>query len=263
LLLPPQLVAVQHAGHSALDACTDDEVSLSFAPGLPAQSIWALAGVPDGLRVSLRITLGETLRQTLQTHNSGTEPFELTKALHGYYAVSHAQRIAIDGIQGLTYTDRVRELANDVQRAPFLLDQACDRPYQHKTETPVSRDTLLNQLHCPARISFHELAYAHFDFKTTRPTLLVSRRWLQIAPKSAAIAGDGLNQQVDQYAQQQHRQSQIQHNPARRQPSRARFLNSVAHHGVDSGTSKKALKKRLQRQFFHGLWILVTQRLKP
>ena len=78
--------------------------------------------------------------------------------------------------------------------------------------------------------------YAYFDFKTARRTPLESGRWLQIAPKSAAIAGNDLNQQVDQHAYQQHRQSQIQHDPARRQPSRTRFLNSVAHHGVDSGT---------------------------
>ncbi len=125
---------------SAIHTCTDDEISLSFEPVKPAQSLLFAAGVPVGLHVSLRVTLAETLRQTLHTQNLGKTAFVLSQALHSYYAVSHARRIAIKGIQGLTYTDRLRELAKDVQREPFALDQACDRTYEHPLQTPVSRN---------------------------------------------------------------------------------------------------------------------------
>jgi hypothetical protein len=82
-------------------------------------------------------------------------------------------------------------------------------------------------------------------------------RCLQITPKSAAIAGDGLNQQINQCAQQQHRQGQINQHPAGRKPSRAGLLDAVAHDAVDFGASKKALKEMLQQLCFHGPWILV------
>ena len=122
----------------AIHTSTDDEVSLTFEPVILSPSLLAAAGVPVDLRVSLQVTLGEVLQQTLHTRNLGNQAFELSQALHSYYAVSHAQRIAIDGIQGLTYTDRLRDLAQDVQSAPFGLDQACDRTYEHPLEVPAS-----------------------------------------------------------------------------------------------------------------------------
>ncbi len=123
---------------SDIHTSTDDEVSLSFEPVIPSESLWSAAGVPAGLSVSLHVVLGETLRQTLRTHNLGISAFELSQALHSYYAVSHAQRITIEGIQGLTYTDRLRELAKDTQHSPFALDQACDRTYDHPLDAQES-----------------------------------------------------------------------------------------------------------------------------
>lgn len=124
---------------SAIHTSTDDEISLSFEPVMPTASDLAVLGVPVGLHVNLCVTLTQTLRQTLHTQNLGSTTFELSQALHSYYAVSHAQRIAIKGIQGLTYTDRLRDLAQDIQHSPFALDQACDRTYQHPLKTPASR----------------------------------------------------------------------------------------------------------------------------
>jgi glucose-6-phosphate 1-epimerase len=124
---------------SAIHICTDDEISISLEPVLQLQGNLAAAGVAAGLQVSLRLTLGETLQQTLHTQNLGNGPFILSQALHSYYAVSHAQKITIGGIQGLAYTDRLRELAQDVQRAPFVLEQASDRTYEHPLEANASR----------------------------------------------------------------------------------------------------------------------------
>ena len=124
---------------SAIHTSSDDEMSVSLEPVLQLQGNLAATGVPVGLHVSLSITLGVTLRQTLHTHNHGQAPFVLSQALHSYYAVSQAQRVAIEGLQGLTYTDRLRDLTQDVQRTPFALDQACDRTYEHPVQTPVLR----------------------------------------------------------------------------------------------------------------------------
>ena len=104
---------------SAIHSSSDDSTLISAAPPL---------------QVSLRITLGQTLNQTLHTRNLGTQPFQLTQALHSYFAVSHAAQAGIEGLTGLTYQDRLRDLAFDVQRSPFALDLACDRTYAHPAQ---------------------------------------------------------------------------------------------------------------------------------
>jgi glucose-6-phosphate 1-epimerase len=128
--LPWQLTDISHS--------SDEEITLSMEPAAQTNAApdeaWA-TGVPAGLRVRVSIALGRTLRQTLHTDNLGTTPFMLSQALHSYYAVSHAQRVSIEGLQGLPYTDRLRALAQDVQNLPFALGRACDRTYAHPPVT--------------------------------------------------------------------------------------------------------------------------------
>ena len=110
---------------SAVHASSNDEISLSLEPCADAR----LAALAPGLQVSLQITLGRTLRQTLHTRNLGTQTFHLTQALHSYFAVSHAAQVGIEGLAGLPYRDKLRGMAADIQQAPFAFDQACDRIY--------------------------------------------------------------------------------------------------------------------------------------
>ncbi|MCX7256814.1 MAG: D-hexose-6-phosphate mutarotase [Polaromonas sp.] len=114
---------------SAIHASSDEEISLSLQPCAQVAQEASFSALAPGLQVSLRITLGQTLSQSLQTRNLGDQPFQLTQALHSYFAVSHAAQVSIDGLLGLPYQDRLRDLATDVQRSAFALDQACDRTY--------------------------------------------------------------------------------------------------------------------------------------
>jgi len=110
---------------STVHASSMDEVSLSLALCANAR----LAALAPGLQASLRITLGQTLSQTLHTRNLGTQTFHLTQALHSYFAVSHAAKVGIEGLVGMPYLDKLRGMAADLQQAPFALDLACDRIY--------------------------------------------------------------------------------------------------------------------------------------
>ncbi len=122
---------------SAVHAASQDSIALSLVPETPGLA--AAEGVPSGLNVRLDIELGVNLRQSLHTQNNSGAHFPLTQALHTYYAVSDARRVHISGLQGLSYTDRLRDLAVDTQREPFRLDQACDRTYVHPESLSVSR----------------------------------------------------------------------------------------------------------------------------
>jgi len=122
-----------------IDCCNDEEIALSFEPAAQcgAQAQAALCdGVAAGLRVHLELRLGHTLTQSLHTQNLGESSFMLSQALHSYYAVSHAQHLAIEGLQGLRYTDRLRDLTQHVQQQPFALGLACDRTYEHPPAMP-------------------------------------------------------------------------------------------------------------------------------
>lgn len=117
---------------SAIEQSKDDEISLTLAPVAQSSADpTSMEGVPPGLQVSLNVVLGNTLRQTLRTQNQGRQAFALSQALHSYYAVSHAQHVGIEGLQGLHYTDRLRALSQHRQDSPFALADACDRTYEH------------------------------------------------------------------------------------------------------------------------------------
>ena len=135
---------------SAIHASSDDEISLSLQPcaqlGLDDQGAARLAELAPGLHVSLRITLGTTLSQSLHTRNLSSETFSLTQALHSYLAVSDAAQVAIDGLAGLAYQDKLSNMTAYVQRVPFTfaLDSACDRIYHHPGTAQPKRYTLVD-----------------------------------------------------------------------------------------------------------------------
>ena len=135
---------------SAIHASSDDEISLSLQPraqlGLDDVGAARLVALALGLHVSLRITLGPTLSQTLHTHNLGSETFPLTQALHSYLAVGDAAQVAIDGLAGLVYQDKLRGMAPNMQRVPFAFapDLACDRIYHHPGAAQPKRYTLID-----------------------------------------------------------------------------------------------------------------------
>ena len=120
---------------SAVHAECDDEVSLSL---MPCEQVL----MAPNLSVSLRITLGKTLHQTLHTRNLGSQPFQLTQALHSYFAVGDATQIRIEGLNSLPYLDKLRGMMPDIQQAPFAFDQSCDRIYHHAALSDTHRYSL-------------------------------------------------------------------------------------------------------------------------
>jgi glucose-6-phosphate 1-epimerase len=78
-------------------------------------------------RVEQTIRVGRTLSQVLTTTASG--PYSLTQAFHTYFRVGDAERIGIDGLDGLTYLDKPSNFASKVQTGAFRLDGECDRIY--------------------------------------------------------------------------------------------------------------------------------------
>lgn len=58
------------------------------------------------LRLTQRVHVGRELRQSLTTHNAGATTVAFTQALHSYFRVGDASCVHVDGLEGLSYTDR-------------------------------------------------------------------------------------------------------------------------------------------------------------
>lgn len=131
---------------SAVHEASDEAVMLSMVPAMQAQALAdgtpLTEGVPPGLKLRMDLHLGAELKQSLHTENQSGAAFPLTQALHSYFAVSDAQRVAIDGLQGLHYSDKLRDYAQDVQREPFALEGACDRIYAHPAPSVAALDAM-------------------------------------------------------------------------------------------------------------------------
>ncbi|MPN35362.1 putative glucose-6-phosphate 1-epimerase [bioreactor metagenome] len=84
---------------------------------------------PFELRMEFEI--GETLTITLRMKNCSEKEQTVTAALHTYFNVKAAETIAISGLDGVVYENRVvgAEASGCVQRGDIRIDQEIDRIY--------------------------------------------------------------------------------------------------------------------------------------
>ena len=136
----------------AVHADSADQVCITLSPCRDMATDDALLQFAPHLRVALHITLGETLVQTLETHNHGSQAFALTQALHSYFAVQDATQVQILGLADLRFEDKLLGTTSNVQTDVFRLDTACDRIYQQTHPKPVHHYTLDD---APARRHLH------------------------------------------------------------------------------------------------------------
>ncbi len=126
----------------AVHADSVERVSITLTPRRTALADDPLLQFAPHLNVALHINLGETLVQTLETHNHGTQTFALTQALHSYFAVQDVTQVRVTGVEGLRYEDKLRDTTGTVQQGAFQLDTNCDRIYQHGTPNASQHYTL-------------------------------------------------------------------------------------------------------------------------
>jgi glucose-6-phosphate 1-epimerase len=73
------------------------------------------------LRLTMTLRIGRTLEQQLLTENTGSQPIAFTQALHNYFNVSDALAVAVGGLDGLTYFDKLDDGNAHVQQGDWNL----------------------------------------------------------------------------------------------------------------------------------------------
>jgi D-hexose-6-phosphate mutarotase len=88
---------------------------------------------PHQAEVRVTVALGETLAVALETHNTGASPFPLTQALHTYFRIGDISDVAVSGLEGRTYLDKLDGFARKTQSGAITVTGEVDRIYLGNT----------------------------------------------------------------------------------------------------------------------------------
>ena len=83
--------------------------------------------------LELHITVGAALEMDLITRNTGVQPIVIGDALHTYFEVSDVRDIAIRGLEGCPYIDKVNGGERKRQTGPMIIAGEVDRIYLGST----------------------------------------------------------------------------------------------------------------------------------
>ncbi len=95
---------------------------------------------PHLSEVALHVTVGAQLELALITRNTGEQAFVLGDALHTYFMVSDVRRIAIQGLAGCPYIDKVDGSERKIQTGDVTITAETDRIYLDSTQDCVIHD---------------------------------------------------------------------------------------------------------------------------
>jgi glucose-6-phosphate 1-epimerase len=121
----------------ALAALAGDDLHLTFTLGPTAMS--RNLGF-DHFRLAYQLIIGATLKMELTVVNDSTTPLVFEEALHTYYSVSDIHEVTIDGLDGVTYLDKIDNFQPKVQHGPITITQPTDRVYENTAATCVIHD---------------------------------------------------------------------------------------------------------------------------
>lgn len=112
---------------TATEGSPADGAGLSLA----CDAVRAAPGMwPHQAELSLVVSLrGTGLELKLETRNTSETAFDLTEALHTYFQVSDVSNVLVEGLDGLTYIDKVRDNKRSAQTGRVHIEGEIDRIY--------------------------------------------------------------------------------------------------------------------------------------
>ncbi|WP_433967188.1 D-hexose-6-phosphate mutarotase [Tunturiibacter gelidiferens] len=116
----------------AFAALAGDDLHLTFTLG-PNDLSRSLGY--DHFRLAYQLTVGRTLTMQLTVANDADTPLVFEEALHTYYAVADVHEIAITGLDGVSYLDKVDGLKEKLQHGDITVTGPTDRVYLDTTGT--------------------------------------------------------------------------------------------------------------------------------
>ncbi len=118
----------------------ETEVLLSLRDEVRTRQYW-----PHAFELTLRVVLGVHLQIELTTHNTGSEPFALSQALHTYFAVADIGRVTIAGLEPTPYVDTLTHSTEAPEGKSISIHAEVDRVYEDTTADCLIRDAGLKR----------------------------------------------------------------------------------------------------------------------
>lgn len=156
----------------------DTRVELQLGPNELSRSLW-----PHEFLLSLEVTVGDELALQLTTHNKDTQAFEITQALHSYFALESIDALRISGLENLTYLDKAKSntgAEQKTQQGEIHIEGEVDRIY----------------LRAPEKINLKHIAPSHSADASislqskNSATAVVWNPWQQLCEQSADLNSD-------------------------------------------------------------------------
>ena len=126
------------ASESLADGST--KVVLGLSDSEETRKLW-----PHSFRLSIEITVGDSLKVELVTHNRGDKSVTISQALHTYFQVGDIGKVRVLGLEGAEYIDKVDDSACKTQAGPVTVDGEVDRIYTGVTGELVIDDESLGR----------------------------------------------------------------------------------------------------------------------
>jgi glucose-6-phosphate 1-epimerase len=102
----------------------DTQLRLGLSDSATTWEIW-----PHAFALELVVTVGARLDVELIARNTGEEPFSCGGALHTYVRVGDVGRVAVHGLDGGAYVDKLDSDAQKIQAGPVTVASEVDRIY--------------------------------------------------------------------------------------------------------------------------------------
>jgi len=116
------------------------KVVMSLVDTDETRKIW-----PHPFRLDIEITVGDSLKIELVTHNNDDKSVTISQALHSYFHVGDISKVAVLGLDGTEYLDKVADPARKTQTGPVIIDGEVDRIYTGVTGELVIDDASLGR----------------------------------------------------------------------------------------------------------------------
>ena len=126
------------ASESLADGST--KVVMSLTDSDETRGIWR-----HPFRLNIEITVGDSLRVELVTHNSGDKPVTVSQALHTYFQVGDVERVQVLGLEDGEYLDKVDGFRRKTQSGPVAISGEVDRVYVNSRSACVISDPVLQR----------------------------------------------------------------------------------------------------------------------
>jgi len=147
------------------------KIILSITDNEATRALW-----PHPFRLDIEITVGDTLRVELVTHNTGNDSITISQALHSYFRVGDITRVSVLGLDGINYIDKANDSARKTQAGPLTISAEVDRIY-----TDTSGDLTIDDASLERKIAIASSGCS---------TAVVWNPWVEIAASMADLDDD-------------------------------------------------------------------------